>query len=225
MRDELKKFFTLNKYALNYKSGLVMAIVFCIIGLLWDLSSIFFPEVFMIGFDAGAYFMVLGGATFAQSSFSVIYVGLGATSMEYRNILLKYSVIFITWFSLFSIALSTVIHIVAFVHSPAILPKMGFSMIQIGLFAFFIQAYFALAYKLYAISSVVFAIVIMPLAYISTHLNIYEKMSEISIPFAIILGFVLTLAGSAAYYGITRLIYRKSFDTLAFRSAMAKAAK
>lgn len=225
MKRDLKIFFSLSRYALNYKSTLIMSVIFAVIGFMWDFSAIFWPEVFIIGFDAGAYFMVLAGATYAQLCFSVVYAGLGATSMEYRNVLLKYSVLFVSCTSFISILISVLIHMIALTCNPSVLPKLSFSMFEIGLFAFFIQAYFAVAYKLYAISSVAFSLLIAPIAFVSTRYRLYESVSNVPLALAILCAFVLTIAGSATYYGITKGIYKKPFDSQAFRTAIAKAAK
>ena len=225
MRKDLKTFFNLSKYAIGYKSNLVMSIVFGVVGLMWDICSFFFPDMFLNGFDAGAYFMILAGATFSQTSFTVIYSGIGASSKEYRNILLKYSTIIMTIFSLSGITLSLFIHFASVTRTPDILPKISFTLIQIGLFAFCIQAYFAIAYKIYALSSVFFILIIIPLMFIGTYFDLFNKMSSFSVVMATILCYALTILGTISYYVIAKLLYKKPFDSQAFRVAIAKASK
>lgn len=225
MKMEINKFFKLIKYALNYKSVLGMIIFVAIFGLIWDLATIFLPDIFLSIFDVGAYFIVLAGATLAQSTFSVIYSGLGATSGEYRNILLKYSVFIITCFSLLGTVIPTIIHVIAYYHTPDYAPTIVLSIIQTGVFALFVQVYFVFAYKLYVLSSVIFLICFAPIANNFVWAHIFGKLLSLPIGVAIVVCFAFTLLGSAAYYAISKLLYRKPLDTLAFRSAMAKAAK
>lgn len=225
MKMELNKFFKLMKYALNYKSVLGMIIFFAIFGLAWDLATVFLPDIFLSMFDVGAYFIILAGATLAHSTFSVIYVGLGATSGEYRNIMLKYSVFLITCFSLLGTIIPIIIHTIAYYHTPDFAPTIALSIIQTGVFALFIQIYFAFSYKLYALSSVIFVICFAPVANNYVWMHIFGNLLRLPIGVAIVICLAFTLSGSAAYYALSRLLYKKQLDALAFRSAIAKASK
>lgn len=225
MIQDMKTFFKLSQYSLGYKTNLVMSIVFAICGLFWEILTIFAPDIMFLGFEAGAYFLILAGATFAQTAFSVIYVGIGASSIEYRKILMRYSVLFIAFLSLFSSIIAIIVHLIVLVRDPEAGTNLPFTLIQIGLFALCIQAYFAIAYKVYAMSSVLFTIVVIPVMFIGTYFDLYSKMSSMPIPLAIICCLFFTVLGTGAYYGITRILYKKPLDPLAFRSAMAKASK
>lgn len=225
MIKDMKTFFKLAQYSLGYKTNLIMAIVFAICGLLWEILTIFASDILFLDFEAGAYFLILAGATFAQTAFSVIYVGIGASSIEYRKILMRYSVLFIAVLSLFSTMIAIMIHLIVLVREPESGRNLPFTLLQIGLFSFCIQAYFAIAYKVYAMSSVLFSIVVIPLMFIGTYFDLFSKMSSMPISLAIICCLVFTVLGTCAYYGITRLLYKKPLDPLAFRSAMAKASK
>lgn len=230
MINDIKMGFKVLKYGLNFKTNIVFAIMFMILGVLLDMNDSTF---------IAAFYIPLVGIYFGQIAHSIVQSTMVQTSSNKKKMQTKIPVVIMGSIMLLYNTVVVTSRMLMLYWRPESKAVYAESMLWGGLMTLVIMLYFAFAMKFYWPATICFFVVFYALfmgAMFSTTATAILESSNftimlefarvdvgVSVGIAIAFSYVCILLGSAINYGISVLLYNKDYSKMNFQKALERA--
>ena len=214
MKKKISDLFCLMKCGLSFKSQVAFGILFLILGSVWEVFPIL-GEVNMI--DMGSVFLFCAVMFPTQ-----MLISLDISEMVQTSIPAKIS----ACGGLLMLAWATLLKGIAYA-TGNISGNLGWQLLQIGIWMFFLMIFNGVCYKFFIISLIIMYSLMFGLG-MSAGMASFGKggmmsgMVQIHPVLAVVLDIGLILLGALAEYGIASLFYKFPLSKSAFGAAMKR---
>ncbi len=221
-KNDIKLGFKMMKYGLQFKTMVIMFIIFFVCGTLFELTG-------MNGNLGGIYLIILGTYVYQMIITSTIstYVSSSPKALKIQSVIPGF-------FTCATMLIGyTYFVVLRFIHTGAwnlmedtAFIKESFSgLILVGALAFVIQIYNGFAYKYYLASMILLLLIEVPLIMFGVNDYFPNFIPTFSNAwYYIIIGYVIIIAGGAIGMFVSNLLKRKPLDPKTYKSAMSRAA-
>lgn len=216
MITELKKNWKLLKYTYQFKTNIITALIFVVLGIFWLLIN--GPE----GLLLSTVYFYIGPLMLVQLTTNLLYSNMVTSSMQKKMLDRTFPNVMGWCSSLLSFVVPTIYMTVYSIKHPTEELSGGNMLVVVGLVLVVTIIYYSVAFKYFVVSTILFA-VCFALAFSCGMAFLVRSGVEISMLSGSLIGFVLIIVANIVAALIRKALYKLPNSPLAGGMALRKA--